>query len=78
MPKPTGGQSPSPKVSPNATLGLIAKGQAPRRSVGAKPALDNHSHRTDSVQLRWIQYDRAMDASIARASARTAASCNAC
>ena len=46
VPKKAAGQSPSPQVSPAPTLGLIAKGHAPRRSVGAKPALDDLSHRT--------------------------------
>ena len=73
VPKKTAGQSPFPKVSPNATSGLIAKTQAPRRSVGATLALDDHSHRTDSVQLRSLQQDRAVDTSGASASARTIA-----
>jgi len=52
VPKKAAGQSPSPQVSPAPTLGLIAKGHAPRRSVGAKPALDDLSHRTDKFLLQ--------------------------
>ena len=48
MPKQTDRLSPVPTGSPNALLGLIVTGQAPVRSVGAEPALDNRSHRTGS------------------------------
>ena len=54
MPKQTDRLSPVPTGSPNALLGLIVTGQAPVRSVGAEPALDNRSHRTDRFQLRRI------------------------
>jgi hypothetical protein len=50
MPKKTGRRSPVPAALPNAISGLIATGKAPARSVEAKPAVDNRSHRTDSAQ----------------------------
>ena len=81
MPKKTARQSPSPKVSPQPNLGLIVKGKAPRRSVEAKPALDDRSHRTDSVPLRGDSirsrggHERSECLGAFRSSA---ASCNAC
>ena len=75
MPKKTARRPPSPERISSAiqTPGLIAKAEMPKRSARTKCALDNRSHRTDSVQLRWSKQYRAVDASKASASARSLA-----
>ena len=54
MPKKTARRPPSPERISSAiqTPGLIAKAEMPKRSARTKCALDNRSHRTDSILLR--------------------------
>ena len=46
MAKKTAASRTRPRAASSQPLGLIAKATLPPRSAGAKPALDDHSHRT--------------------------------
>ncbi len=83
MPKKTARRpvSPGDTSFANRSRGLIAKAGKSPRSARTKCALDNLSHRTDSVKLQRIKQNRALDVSASerlRAYSRSAASFNAC